>query len=231
MVCFCHQSLCISLSDLVIPRIFSFPFIQHTHTQTQLLKAVDAEDAKRFTPVRNAELGKALAEVIEVEVPDTLVSNQAREKYAMMMTEMRDNGVDDEAIKAQITPENFLKYKAIVKDDIVRDFKVSMACDEIARMEGIEVPNNEVEEQIANIRKDAKESGEEEDFDEGMVRSKVENTLMTQMVFDFLAENGDLEVEYKEEEFDEALMTKLAEDSLSREEKMAAETNVEADAE
>jgi trigger factor len=60
---------------------------------------------------RNEALGAALAEVLEVDVPDTLVTNQAREKYALMMTDMRNNGMGDEEIKKMISPENFIKYK------------------------------------------------------------------------------------------------------------------------
>lgn len=62
---------------------------------------------------RNEALGASLAEVVEVEVPDTLVTNQAREKYALMMTDMRNNGMGDDEIKQMINPENFIKYKDI----------------------------------------------------------------------------------------------------------------------
>jgi hypothetical protein len=87
-------------------------------------------------------------------------------------------------------------------------------------MEGIEVPDYQVEEQMEAIRKDAQ--GEE--LDEATIRPKVESTLMRQLVFDFLAENANLEVEYTDEpEFDEAMMQKLADESLSREEELAAE--------
>ena len=54
-----------------------------------------------------------------------------------------------------------------------------MACDEIARMEDIEVPDYQVEEQMHAIKKDAAESKEE--FDEAAIRPKVESTLMRQM--------------------------------------------------
>jgi trigger factor len=186
----------------------------------ELRKAVDEEDSKEFVGARNKALSESLAKVLEVEVPDTLITNQAKEKFAIMMTEMRDNGVPDEEIKKQIEPENFLKYKDIVKEGIAKEFKVTMACDEIARMEGIEVPDYQVEEQMEAIRKDAQ--GEE--LDEATIRPKVESTLMRQLVFDFLAENANLEVEYTDEpEFDEAMMQKLADESLSREEELAAE--------
>lgn len=183
----------------------------------ELQTAVDSEDAKEFRPARNSAIAKALAEVLEVDVPDTLVTNQAREKFAMMMTDMRNSGVPDEEIKNQIKPENFLKYKKIVKDDIVKDFKVSMATDEIGRLEEIEVPDYQVEEQMEAIKQDAAESKEE--FDEAQIRSRVAATLQREAVMDFLAENADLDVEFKEEEeFDEEFMQKLADESLAREE-------------
>lgn len=190
--------------------------------KAELQKAVDSEDAKEYAPARNAALAKALAEVMDVEVPDTLVTNQAREKFAMMMTDMRNNGVVDEEIKKQINPENFLKYKKIVKDDIIKDFKVSMATDEIARLEGIEVPDYQVEEQMESIKQEAAESQEE--LDEAAIRSRVEATLQRQAVMDFLAENAELDVQYDDGEggFDEALMEKLASESLKREEELAA---------
>ena len=190
----------------------------------ELRKAVDSEDAKEFVPARNAALSKALAETMDVEVPDTLVTNQAREKFALMMTDMRNNGVDDEEIKKQINPENFLKYKKIVKDDIIKDFKVSMATDEIARMEAVEVPDYQVEEQLEAIKKDAEQSGSADEFDEAAIRPKVEATLQRNAVMEFLAENSNLKAEFTDEDdekFNEELFEQLAEDSLAREEELS----------
>jgi trigger factor len=188
----------------------------------ELTKAIDSEDSREFAPARNKALTAALAEIVEVEVPDTLVTNQAREKYAMMMSDMRSNGVDDAEIKKQITPENFLKYKKVVKAGIVRDFKVSMATDEIARMESVEVPEYQVQEQLEQLKENM-EQGEE--IDEAKMRDRIEATLQRELVMDFLAENGNLEVVYTdgEEQFDEALLEKLAEETMQREEAMKAE--------
>mmetsp|Transcript_7207 Transcript_7207/g.14783 ORF Transcript_7207/g.14783 Transcript_7207/m.14783 type:complete len:669 (-) Transcript_7207:97-2103(-) len=186
----------------------------------ELRKAVDSQDAQEYVPARNEALGKALAEVMEVEVPETLVTNQAREKYALMMTDMRDNGMADEEIKKLISPENFDKYKELSREGIVRDFKISMAVDEIARLEGISVPAYQIEEQIQALKDQARKEGQnpEEMGDEEAMRRKVESTLERRMVYDFLAENAQLEVEYAEEEkFDEALLEKLAQESLERE--------------
>jgi len=188
--------------------------------KAELRKAVDDQDAEKYVDKRNAALSASLAMRMQVDVPDTLVTNQAREKYAQMMADFRGQGMDDEDIKKQITPENFLKYKNIEKPDIVRDFKISMATDEVARLEGIEVPAFQVEEQMENVKKEA--AGQDLG-DENMLRGKIESTIMRRLVYDFLAEKADLIVNYEEEqEFDEKMMEELAQQSLEREEQDAA---------
>ena len=197
----------------------------------ELRKAVDSQDSMEYMGVRNDALGKALSECMDVDVPDTLVTNQAREKYAQMMTEMRGSGMADEEIKKLISPENFVKYKDIEKPDIIRDFKISMAVDEIARLENIQVPAYQIDEQIQSLKDQAaKEGTDTGDMDDEQMRRKVESTLERRAVYDFLAENAELDVEYideKEDEFDEALMEQLAAESLAREQEAEAENVAE----
>ena len=196
----------------------------------ELRKAVDTQDAQEYMGPRNEALARALAEIMDADVPDTLVTNQAKEKYTNMMADMRTSGMADEEIKKLISPENFEKFKVIEKPDIVRDFKVSMAVDEIARLEGISVPSYQVDEQIQALKDQAaKEEQSMEGIEDEQMRRKVESTLERRMVYDFLAEAAELEVEYLdgdgEEEFDEEMLEKIAEESLKREEaaKAAAE--------
>jgi hypothetical protein len=95
-----------------------------------------------------------------------------------------------------------------------------MALDEISRLENIQVPAYQVEEQVQSLKDQATKAGQTDEFDDEQVRKKVESTLERRMVFDFLAEHADLEVEYMkegEDEFDAALMEKLAQESLERE--------------
>uniref|UniRef100_A0A7S2LBQ1 peptidylprolyl isomerase n=1 Tax=Leptocylindrus danicus TaxID=163516 RepID=A0A7S2LBQ1_9STRA len=184
----------------------------------ELRKAIDEEDSKEYVGARNKALADALAEVLDVEVPETIVQQQAKEKYTLMMTEMRDGGTSDAEIKKLITPENFQKYRDIVADDIKKDFKISMASDYLGEIEQIEVPANQIDEQMGALKKEAESVGEA--FEEAAIRPKVEATLQRRLVFDFLAGHADLEVIYsdeKEPEFDAALMEKLGEESLKRE--------------
>jgi hypothetical protein len=95
-----------------------------------------------------------------------------------------------------------------------------MALDEISRLENIQVPAYQVEEQLQQLKDQAKQAGQSDEFDDEQVRKKVESTLERRMVFDFLAEHADLKVEYMkegEDEFDAELMEKLAQQSLERE--------------
>ena len=112
---------------------------------------------------------------------------QAREKFALMLTEMRDNGSPDSEIKKLVSAENFEKYKDIARDGIVRDLKASMAVEEIARLENVRVSPQEIEEQLANLKKEA---GDE--YDEGQLRPKVESTLLKNYVMELLTDRAKL---------------------------------------
>lgn len=46
-----------------------------------------------------------MLEVTQVEIPETLIIEQAREKFAIMMTEFKDQGQPDEQIQKMITKE------------------------------------------------------------------------------------------------------------------------------
>ena len=127
----------------------------------EVKNAVDAEDAKEFTAVRNKALEAALADKVSMVIPDTLITMQCREKYALMLTDMRDNGTPDAEIKKLVTPENFEKYKEIARPNIERDLKESMAVEEVAKFENIRVAPEEIEEQMANIKKEVAQSGDE----------------------------------------------------------------------
>merc|ERR1712127_815461 len=77
------------------------------------------------------------------------------------------------------------------------------------------------DEEIQSLKDQATKEGQSmEGIDDEQTRRKVESTLERRMVYDFLAEAAELEAEYVdgEEEFDEALMEKLAAESVERQE-------------
>ena len=91
---------------------------------------------------------KSLAKFIDVEVLDTLVTKQAQEKCAQMMTDFPYQGMLDKEIKKFITPKHFLKNKKIYARDFRREFKVSVTVEHIAVNNNPKDPAYRIEEHI-----------------------------------------------------------------------------------
>lgn len=53
-----------------------------------------------FRAIEDALLGTC-----SIDIPETLIIEQAREKFAIMMTEFKDQGESDEKIQSMITKE------------------------------------------------------------------------------------------------------------------------------
>eukprot|EP00549_Striatella_unipunctata_P004359 CAMPEP_0118700294 /NCGR_PEP_ID=MMETSP0800-20121206/16482_1 /TAXON_ID=210618 ORGANISM="Striatella unipunctata, Strain CCMP2910" /NCGR_SAMPLE_ID=MMETSP0800 /ASSEMBLY_ACC=CAM_ASM_000638 /LENGTH=495 /DNA_ID=CAMNT_0006600821 /DNA_START=261 /DNA_END=1748 /DNA_ORIENTATION=- len=190
---------------------------------TEIQKAIDKDDAEDYTEDRNRVLSKGLAERIDMEVPDSLITTKVSDKYANMMAEMRTNGMADEDLKLLITPESFEKYKKIEAPDAIADFKVSRAVDEIAAAEGISVTPESIENQVQLVKKSNKDQAPMNPAEEKKLRQSIEVTLLRREVMDLLADNSKLEVEYVDEgAFDQQLMDDLADSSLQREIQAAA---------
>merc|ERR1712196_616334 len=61
------------------------------------------------------ELEKALAERLTSTLPEALVVESAKQRFAVMLEEMRNSGTDDAALKQMISPEGFQKYLEVVR--------------------------------------------------------------------------------------------------------------------
>jgi len=194
--------------------------------KNEIKKAVDEEgkDAETILKNRDAALEKSLLENVDMNVPESLVTTRCREKFALMLTEMRDNGSDDKIIKELVTPENFNKYRELTKDDVVKELKASIVVDEIGRLESIVVAPQEVTQLLERVKKEQEDNGNKE-FDEAGVKSQIEATLMRRYVFDFLAKEAkelvveEVKVEEgsKGKEFDQKMMDDLLNESVKRE--------------
>nr|AFA52580.1 trigger factor [Vaucheria litorea] len=140
----------------------------------EILSALNSEGDKKKFEARDKALEAALLERIEAEIPETLVIERARQKFAIMMADMKSQGQQDDAeLRKMITPENFNKYKEVVRESTTKQLKVSLALSMIAEKEGIELDQGEIEDQLELIRAEVK--GEE--FDEAVAKERIEATL------------------------------------------------------
>eukprot|EP00904_Undaria_pinnatifida_P012763 jgi/Undpi1/8617/HiC_scaffold_25.g11082.m1 len=150
--------------------------------------AVMEETGTSKKDARNRALEDAILAVTEVEIPETLIIEQAREKFAIMMTEFKDQGQPDEQIQKMITKENFLKYVEVVRKNTTRGLSLGLLFTYIAEKEGIEFDPREVVDQLDLVRAQAK--GQGQDMDEAAAKDKIEAQLERDLVLDFVAERS-----------------------------------------
>mmetsp|Transcript_4515 Transcript_4515/g.6229 ORF Transcript_4515/g.6229 Transcript_4515/m.6229 type:complete len:506 (-) Transcript_4515:232-1749(-) len=156
--------------------------------EKEIIAAVSQENQDLQTQNRNRALEDALLEKVEIEIPETLVTEQAREKFAMMMADMKSEGSKtDEEIKEMISAENFEKYKEIVRKNVTRGLAATIALSDIAKRENLEVDELEVEDQLELTKNQARG---DPNFDEEAVKNKIEAQLQKNMVLDWIAEKS-----------------------------------------
>ncbi|CAM9747761.1 unnamed protein product [Ascophyllum nodosum] len=149
-------------------------------------RAVREESGTSKKDARNRAMEDALLKFTEVEMPETLVVEEAREKFAIMMTEFKDQGESDEKIKSMITKENFEKYLEIVRKNVTRGLSASLLMTYIADKENLKFDPQEVEEELDQVRAQAK--GQE--IDEEKVRDSIEARLEKDLVLDWIEERS-----------------------------------------
>ena len=168
-------------------------------TFAELEKEVTAAVNEDAEQAAKQQLGKALDELLlaatDAELPDTMVDQKVKEKFATMLTDFRTNGTPDEEIKKMITKEGYQKYKDIASPNVIKELLVGLAHAKLAEDEGLQVDQGEVNDQVQLLRaqaeREARANGatgpEDVDFDEVRTREKVEATLLAEKVHEFLA--------------------------------------------
>ncbi|CAN0012822.1 unnamed protein product [Pylaiella littoralis] len=128
----------------------------------------------------------ALLGTCSMGIPETLIVEQAREKFAIMMTEFKDQGESDEKIQSMINKESFAKYVEVVRKNTTRGLSLGLLFAHIAEKEDLAYEESEVDDQIDLLRAQAK--GQE--FDEARARDKIEAQLQREMVLDWVYERS-----------------------------------------
>jgi len=148
----------------------------------QIKDTVNTEAIDTTNRARDVAFDQAILEIVDCEIPETLVNERARTKFAKMMGDMRDQGTPDEEIKEMITAERFETYKRVAYKNVCKELRASIAVHDIAQKEGITVDAGEIEDQLEIIRASAK--GEE--IDEEGAKEQIEVTIEKGKVYDLL---------------------------------------------
>merc|ERR1712174_90967 len=136
---------------------------------------VGGQEEDKTTDTVHKELEKALAERLTSQLPEALVVESAKQRFAVMLAEMRNSGTDDAALKQMISPEGFQKYLKVVRPKVVTELRGKLAVESIGRSIGVQADEQQAEQQKAD-------SGAA--FNEEKAREKVTYELQRVAVLD-----------------------------------------------
>jgi len=163
--------------------------------KTKIRDSIAQESAVSTSNNINKALEEQIVQLVDVEIPETLVDEQTKTKFANMMSDFKAKGMDDAQVKQMITKENFEKYKKTSYDNTVRSLRISFVIGEIAKKEAIKVDPSELEAEMANVR----QQYQGEEIDEEQARSRVEAELERKKVLEFLKNNNTINLVPKKE--------------------------------
>jgi trigger factor len=157
-------------------------------------------------------LGAALPE--EFEVPETLVEQVTKERFAEMLSDMRERGASDAKLKELVTPEQYERYKTIARVQTEMSIKTDFALKTVGEQQGLVVSRDEVDDEIMTLQAQALQRGEK--FKESEVRPKVEAQIERSMVLNWLESNSKLAVVDPKEETPEEILGQSPEDLAAK---------------
>jgi len=145
----------------------------------------DDMEEKATTNVRQA-LRDALVATLpeEFEVPNTIVNDMAKEEFAMMLAQQREEGKTDEQLKQLISEENYKNFCNLMRPRTIKRVKSDLAIAAIAQQEGLEVLTDEVDEEV--MTQQMKAAQQKQKFKESEMRPKIEEKIRQNKVLDFL---------------------------------------------
>jgi trigger factor len=173
--------------------------------KAKIRDSISQERAVSTTNNINKALEATIVDLVDVDIPETLIDEQTKTKFANMMSDFKAKGMDDNQVKQMITKENFEKYKSTSYDNTVRSLRISFVIGEIAKKEAIKVDPTEVEGEMVNVR----QQYANEEIDEEQARSRVEAELERKKVLEFLRNNNDIKLIPKKEVPQEEGMPKI----------------------
>lgn len=152
----------------------------------KLREGVQNEVDAAFCRNAHRALEKALLKVLPsaFEVPETLLEQVSKERFASMLSDLRERGTPDEKLQDLVTKENYERYLKISAPMSAMQVKVDFSLKEIGRQQGLKVSRDDVDDEVMTQQAQAVQRREK--FKESDVRPRIEAELERKMVLDWL---------------------------------------------
>jgi len=160
----------------------------------KLREGVQQDAEEKMRQKTYVALEKALVETLppDFEMPDTLVEQVTKERFAQMLADLKDRGATDEKIKELITQENYERYTTISRPMNEKSLKGDFALVAVGKQQGLQVSQSEVDDQVMTQQAQALQQGQK--FKESEVRPKIAAQLEKDLVLNWLSERATVTV-------------------------------------
>jgi trigger factor len=120
----------------------------------------------------------ALVEITSVTLPETMVEERVKTKFANFLSDMKTNGMSESQVKAMVTKENYELYKGRARGNVERALVANFAITTIAELLDVKATDEEIEDQMTIIRAEVKG----QDIEEQKIKDQVQAQLERDMV-------------------------------------------------
>lgn len=148
------------------------------------------EEAETKTKNNKHEaIAKALTDLIEVELPETMVQRESNQLLTQTLMRLSDQGMDINKIFTKELAEQFREQS---KPEAIALIKRTLALGEIAKAESISVEDAAVEEKIKEVLENTTQNKAEIDMDR--LKSVVQEDLLKDAIMAWIEANGTVEL-------------------------------------
>jgi len=153
---------------------------------------VGAQEDDKTKERVHAAIEDALIHHSTAPLPETVVVESARQKFAVMLADLRSRGTPDAQVKQMISPEGFDKYLKVVRPQVERDLRARLVVEAIARADAVVADPADVDDQLELVKRQYLQQEEQQDphgasFNEERAREKIVAELVRLKVLDNVA--------------------------------------------
>lgn len=136
-------------------------------------------------------LEDSLAEIVEMEIPEKIAEEHSQRKFANLLADMKDQGIDEETMKKSLSQETYQKYKQETWSATLKELKVWFALQEVARRERLEPSDEEIAREMDHWKEQQEE--EMKDMDPNDLQERIKTDLEQSKTIEFLRNHATIE--------------------------------------
>ena len=153
-----------------------------------LEKRYQEEAEEKTTNNKHAALGKALVEVVDADLPETMIRQEVDQMLQQQAMQLSQMGMD---IQRLFTKDMIPQLREHARPEAIERLKQFLGIKEVAKLQSITLEEEEIKAEEATVLKQLENPKE---VDPERLREVVENDLLTKKTFTWLEEQSTVEL-------------------------------------